>query len=338
MACVLVTPKQFYRQPGEYHDVMLAAGLEVRYPDAEANLADPEVLVRQLAGVDAVLASTEPYTPAVLDRTSLRVIARAGVGYDSIDVPAATERGIVVTITPGTLEESVAEHALALILGIYRGLLPRHREVQGGHWRRGALPRLAGKTLGLVGLGRIGSVVAQKAAALGLRVIATDPVADPAAMRAVGIEPFDLEGLLAAADIVSLHCPCTAQTRNLIDAQSLSKMKSGAVLINTSRGGLVDEGALVDALRRGHLLGAGLDVFQTEPLVVESPLVALDNVLLTPHTGGLDEASLAAMSRRAAQCIVEILSGRWPLECVVNREVQRTRNSSGVEGKTGNAH
>jgi phosphoglycerate dehydrogenase-like enzyme len=280
------------------------------------------VLIAQLQGIDAVIASTEPYTPQVLEAARLRVISRTGVGYDAIDVPAATRRGVVVTITAGTNQHSVAESAIALLTGVFRGLPWRHREVETGRWTRRALPRLMGKTIGLVGLGRIGRAMVPRCQGLGLHMIAHDPLADTAwaADHAVRLCTFD--ELLQQADIVSLHLPASAENVNLIDAAALAKMKPGAVLINTSRGALVDEDALVEALRSGRLLGAGLDVFKIEPLPLDSPLLALDNLLMLPHVAGLDEESQEATALLAAQSIIDLHQGRWPAECVVNGQLR----------------
>jgi phosphoglycerate dehydrogenase-like enzyme len=258
----------------------------------------------------------------VLSASQVRVVARTGVGYDSIDVPAATEQGVAVTITPGTNEHSVAEQALALLLGVFRGLPGRIDEVRRGKWLRKPLPRLAGRTIGLVGLGRIGKAMVGRCQGLGLTVIGYDPFADKEFAALNNVELCDFDDLLSRADIVSLHLPSTPETYNLIDARALGRMKPRGVLINTSRGTLVDEGALIEALRSGHLLGAGLDVFQVEPLPTDSPLLAFPNVLATPHAGGVDEESLEAMCTLAARCVVDLYQGRWPDECVVNRELK----------------
>jgi len=305
-----------------YRDVLESAGLEVVFPAEGANLADPAVLIGQLHGIDAVIASTERYTPEVLAASRLRVISRTGVGYDAIDVPAATRRGVVVVITAGTNHHSVAESAIALLLGVYRGLPWRHYEVHTGRWTRRALPRLMGKTIGLVGLGRIGRAMVPRCQGLGLKVIAHDPLADAAFAASSGVRLCSLDELLAEADVVSLHLPACAENVDLINARTLGRMKRGSVLINTSRGALVDEDALVDALRSGHLMAAGLDVFKIEPLPLDSPLLKLDNVLMLPHIAGLDQESQEATAILAAQSIADLYQGRWPSECVVNGQLR----------------
>jgi phosphoglycerate dehydrogenase-like enzyme len=322
MPRVLVTPAVLNQIPGPYYDVLTSAGLEVVYPPAGLSLANRASLIEQLRGIDAVMASVEPYDAPVINNSSVRVIARVGVGYDVVDVPAATKHNTLVTITPGTNEHSVAELTIALLTGVYRGFPGRFREVQSGKWTRRAMPRLAGRTLGLVGLGRIGRAVVPRAQGLGLKIIAFDPLADAAFAEEHNVRLCSLTELLGTADIVSLHLPATVETTDLINAQTLGQMKQGSVLINTARGALVDENALAAALKSGHLMGAGLDVFKVEPLPLDSPLLELDNVLLSPHMGGLDIESLEAMATLAARCIAELFQGRWPEGCVVNAELR----------------
>jgi len=322
MPRVLVSPNILRRKPGPYREILEQAGFEVVYPADTTDTMVPGVLEREIVGIDAMLASTESITRPILAGSTLRVIARMGVGYDAIDIPAATEHNIAVTITPGTLEESVAEHTIALMLGVTRGLLGRDREVRTGNWKRQGLPRMAGRTFGLVGLGRIGKAVVARVQGLGMRVIAADPYADHHFAREHNVQLVTLDELLATADVVSLHSPSTPETVNLINSTTLAKMKRGSVLINTSRGTLVDEEALAAALQSGHLLGAALDVFKVEPLPTSSPLIDLENVLLCSHMGGLDEESITAASSLAAQCIVDLFNGRWPEECVVNRDTR----------------
>ncbi len=180
---------------------------------------------------------------------------------------------------------------------------------------------MAGKTFGIVGLGRIGRAVAVKAQALGMRTIAYDPFADAEAAKRSNVTLMPLDDLLKTADVVSLHTTTTPETTNLINGRTLALMKQGAILLNTGRGALVDEDALCEALDRGHLFGAGLDVFKTEPLPLESGLLKCDNVLLCTHMGGLDSESTVAMANLSAQCIADLYQGRWPEACVINREL-----------------
>lgn len=301
--------------------------MEIVYPPVGMNLYDEQRLIDHLPGVDAMLAGMEPLSARVLATSSLRVIARFGVGYDAIDVRAATERGVAVTITPGTNQVSVAEHTLALLLGVMRGFPGRDRTVRDGTWVRPPLHRLSGKTLALLGLGRIGKEVVPRARALGLRVIAFDPQPDLAFVQQQAVQLVTFEEALSSADIVSLHLPCTVETTNIINRDTLAKMRHGAILINTARGGLVDEAALADALESGHLWGAGLDAFVTEPPKLDNRLLHLPNVLLTPHTAGLDHESVRAMGTLAAQCIAWLYEGQAvPEGCLVNNTLNSAWN------------
>jgi D-3-phosphoglycerate dehydrogenase / 2-oxoglutarate reductase len=324
MPRVLVTPTVIMNRPGPYRDLLEAAGLDVVYPTVKLSESVPNaaLLLSQLSGISAVLAGSELYSREVLQKAGLRVIARMGVGYDAIDVAAASQCGTLVTIVPGTNHHSVAEMTIALLLGVFRGFPGRDHEVRGGLWRRQALPRLAGRTIGLVGLGRIGQAVVPRAIGLGLKVIAYDPLPNEAFASLHGVRLCSLDELLSEADIVSLHLPCTPETTDIINVRTLARMKQGAVLINTSRGGLVDEQALTNALADGKLMAAGLDVFKTEPLPLDSSLLKLDNVLMSPHMGGLDFESERDMSTMAAQCVVDLYQGRWPEGCVVNAEIR----------------
>lgn len=322
MPRILVTPTAFKNEDHPWREVLERAGFEVIKPELDATQLNPADLIRQLEGIEGVLASVEAYTPEVLRATRLRAIARVGVGYDSIHVPAASDCGVAVAITPGTNEHSVAEQAICFITAIFRDLPRRDREMRHGTWRRATVRRLAGNTLGLVGLGRIGKAIVPRALGLGLKVIAYDPMPDRKFAEAHGIRLLPLPELLAEADIVSLHLPCTAETTDLINARTIDQMKPGAVLINTARGGLVDEPALIEALKSGRLSAAGLDVFKTEPLPADSPLLQLENLVMAPHMGGLDQASLDAMSKLAAQCLVDLYQGRWPEGCIVNDQLR----------------
>lgn len=323
MTRILVLPTVLYGNHGPYRQALETAQFTLVFPPDGKSPATVDGLLPLLDGVEGALAGMEPFTRDVIEQCPrLRAIARMGVGYDAIDVPAATERNVLVTITPGTNEISVAEHAIALLCGVMRGFPDRDAEVRGGVWRRKSLPRMHGKALGLVGLGRIGKAVVPRAHGLGLKLLAHDPMPDVDFARRHGVKLVTFEELLAESDIVSLHLPATTLTADLINATTLKMMKPGSVLINTARGNLVDEDALAEALRCGHLAGAGLDAFKIEPLPLESPLLKLPNVLLAPHMGGLDQESEVAMSLLAAQCLVKLQRGDWPEGCVVNEQLR----------------
>ncbi len=327
MPRVLVTPSELIRRQEPCQDVLDAAGFEIVYPPEGINLYDEQRLIHHLAGVDAMLAGIESLTAPVLSNCNLRAIARFGVGYDAIDVPEATARGIAVAITPGTNQVSVAEHTFALLLGVMRGFPQRDQTVRDGTWQRTILPRLAGKTLGLLGLGRIGKEVVPRALAFGVTVIAAECQPDMAFIQRYGIELVDFDNLLTRADILSLHLPCTPATTKIINAPALAKMRPGSILINTARGGLVDEDALADALASGHIWGAGLDAFAIEPPSTHNRLLHAPHVLLAPHMGGLDSESVRAMGKLAAELLVKLYRGEpIPHDCWVNNTLPRAWN------------
>ena len=273
---------------------------------------------------DALLVSTrESVTRRVLEHLPrVKVISRYGVGLDNVDLDAAAEQGIVVTHFPGYCTDEVADHALALILALNRRIVELDRDLRDGAWvryhhmtaglLRGPIPPLRELTLGLIGCGRIGRAVAARAAPFGLTLVAADPYVDPATLRAAGIEPLALPDLLARADIVTLHCPLTPETRGLIGAAQLAAMKPTAVLVNTARGPLIDLPDLIAALEAGVIAGAGLDVVYPEPLPLESPLYAMPNVILTPHAAYYSERSVQTVRIETLNEALAVLRGQRP--------------------------
>jgi D-3-phosphoglycerate dehydrogenase len=250
---------------------------------------------------------------------SCRVICQYGVGLDQIDLSAATAAGIVVSHTPDYCVDEVAEHAVALLLAVARNVARYDRSVRRGVWDYNAgspMQRMAGKTLGLIGFGQVGRGVARRALGLGLRVLAVDPYHHDESIRQAGAEPTALPDLLMRADFVSIHAPLTEATRGIIGREQLSLMKRGAILINTARGPLVEQSALVDALANGQIRGAGLDVLDQEPPAADEPLLRFDNVVLTPHAAFLSEESLFAVQRDAALEVRRVLLGETPLHAV----------------------
>jgi D-3-phosphoglycerate dehydrogenase/(S)-sulfolactate dehydrogenase len=320
MPAVLVSPREVRQYEPRYADVLHAAGWTVAYPPpGEANILVGDELRAALVGVEAVMAGGEPYTAELFAQfPKLRVVARVGVGYDSVDVPAATVHGVAVTVAPGTNHESVAEHTFALMLAFTRHIPTRNALIHSGGWPQHYSRPLRGQTFGLAGLGRIGKAVAVRAVAFGMRVIAFDPLP----LEMAGVERVTFDELLAQSDYLSLHLPLTAQTRHMMNTDTFARMKLGAVLVNTSRGGLVCEADLVAALRSGHLGGALLDVLEQEPPPPDHPLFGFENVILTPHAAGVDTKSLGDMARSAAEAVVAIGRGEWPTEKVVNGEVK----------------
>ena len=282
--------------------------------------------------VDGLVVRTSPLRAELLAHCPrLRAIGKHGVGVDNIDIAAASEAGIVVFNTPGANALAVAEAAVALMLAVVKRLRVAHDLVAGGRfaergpWRAGDL---AGKTLGLIGGGRIAGEVARICRhGFGMTVLVYDPYASAAQAEAVGaVRIVSLDAMLPRADIVSIHTPLTAETRGLLGRGRLAHMKPGAVLINTARGGIVDEAALVEALAAGRIGGAGLDVFEEEPPPPKHPLFALDNVILSPHVAGITDDSARKMAVGAAQGVVDVLAGRKP-DAILNPEVWGRRRS-----------
>lgn len=326
MPVVLISPEALFGQPGSHVDHLTSAGFQVRYPrqpEFSKGLLGPRETIAELSGCQAVLAGVELFTSEVLEGLpELRVIARTGVGFDRIDIAAATCRGVVVTITPRANYEAVAEQTFALLLAIAKSIVPRHLEVCAARWRRLKTKPLRTSTLGIVGLGRIGRAVAARACAFGMQVLATEPDPPWDFVHRHGVQLVDLPELLARSDYVTLHCPLTRETRGLIHAGTLRLMKPGAGLINTARGPLIVESDLVESLRSGHLGAVGLDVLEREPVQFDNPLVRLDNVVLSPHIAGMDDLSLQQMADDAARSVVQLFRGYWPDEgVVVNSEL-----------------
>ncbi len=284
----------------------------------------------EAATADAIVVGGETFvTGEVMDRIGprLRIIARTGIGVDRVDLDAATRRGIMVVNTPDGPTESTAEHAVALLLNLCKQVMTGDRILRSGS----AFPALtdltpglevAGAVLGLVGLGRIGSRVAAIARVLGMRVLAFDPFVTPERASALGVDLVpSLVELLPRAQVVSLHCPSTPETYHIMNAEALNLMPQGSYLINVARGALIDENALLDALRSGHLAGAGLDVFDPEPPMTNHPLFTLPNTICTPHIGAFTIAGLLRMQVMACEQIASALRGERPAN-LVNTEVQ----------------
>ena len=282
-------------------------------------------LIATLPGVFATVAGVEPYTERVFQAApDLRVVARYGVGYDMIDVAAATRHGVVIAMAFGTNQEAVADCTLALMTALVRNIVTNHLRMKSGGWRAAMSPGLWRSTVGIIGLGRIGKAVARRCRGFDMEILAYDPVQDSEFARQHGVSYVPLEQLLRRSDIVSVHAPHTPQTDNMINRDTLALMKPGAFLINTARGGLVEEGALYEALTTGRLAGAGLDVFKVEP-PVGSPLLKLDNVILSPHIAGSDLPTEVRVADRCIDSIAALARGENPgSEYLLNPEVLKT--------------
>ncbi len=294
----------------------------VQVPPAKI-LGDAELL-ELLAGMDAVIAGTERYPASVLQSDAaarLKIISRWGVGYDAIDVPAAGESGIVITYTPGLTDEAVADYAFALLLALVRRVPEGCAAMRAGRWLPSWGNDLAGKTLGIVGYGRIGHAVARRAWGFNLRLLAHDP--SPPSRIPTDAQFVPLDELLAESDFVSLHASLTPRSRSLMGADQFRRMKPTACLVNTARGPLVDEAALVVALREGCIAGAALDVFQEEPLPPDHPFRSAPNLLLSPHQASLSRETGERVSRKSAEAVLDLMNGLKP-ELVLNPEVFRS--------------
>jgi D-3-phosphoglycerate dehydrogenase / 2-oxoglutarate reductase len=299
---------------GDQFDVRVA-------PDPSAAM-----VIREIRGVEGVIVRLSPFTREIIEAAdTLKVIARPGVGVDNVDVEAATEKGIVVVNTPNVNATSVAEMTLIMLGALARQLVVRDRATREGRWaiREGfnAID-LDGKTLGLIGLGRIGSQVARRVSvAFNMKVIVFDPYVTPEKARELGVTlAASADEVFREADAVSLHTPLTQETRGFVNATRLRLMKPTAYLLNLSRGEVVDERALYEALKTGIIAGAALDVYNPEPPAKDNPLFNLDNVILSPHCAGLTRECVVRMATGAAEGVVEVLSGKRP-QFPVNPEV-----------------
>jgi len=318
---VLITARTLDEVGGQAIKILRGAGCELVIPP-QFGPHPADRLLPLLEGNDAVLASMDKFTPEVLDSKAagqLKIISRWGVGYDAIDIPSATRNGIVVAYTPGLLNETVADFAFALLLALARRVHIGHLTMSQGQWQAVWGNDVFGKTLGIIGCGRIGQAVARRAAGFNMRLLGYDVAPAPEAEK-LGIQFVGLEQLLEQSDFVSLHAALTPQNRGLIGEAQLRLMKPTAYLINTARGALVDEAALVGALQEKRIGGAALDAFVIEPLPSEHPLRKAPNLLLTPHFASFARETGERVSLTAAQAIVDLLSGRQP-QFMVNPEV-----------------
>jgi len=282
---------------------------------------------------DAVIVGDFPITPRLIDSSpKLKIVSKCGVGYDNIDIPYATKRGIIVTNVPSVLGEPVAEHALMFMLAVAKKLILGDSLVRANNWEEffSGEPGfdLYGKTLGVVGFGAIGSRLAEISRnSFNMKVLAFDPFLSPEKIRERSAEPVTLEELLKSADIVSVHVPLSAATKSLIGEKELRQMKRSAVLINTSRGKVLDEKALVKALTSGLIAAAGLDVFENEPLDPNSPLLKLRNVTMTPHSAAYTAEATKALWLACIRAAIDVLNGRPPRKPanILNPEVVGTK-------------
>ncbi len=287
-------------------------------------IGNEDEVIARTRDADAMVVSSTPVTRGVMSALEgLKVVVRTGVGYDVIDVPAATELGVIVVNIPDIWVREVANHALALLLAWNRKIITLDRQVHSGVWSMGVpggAGSLHGETVGIVGLGNIGSAFARRVAAFETKVIACDPYVDDRHFAALGVERVSLEALAERSDYISVHTLLNAETRHLIGEPFFRRMKPTAILINTSRGPVVDEKALVHALQENRLAGAALDVWEQEPVAADNLLLKMDNVIATPHAAYFSSPAVAQVPRRCGEEVARVLTGQRPLN-VVNAEV-----------------
>ena len=287
-----------------------------------AQVREEEELIRTCKEADGLLSQYAVLTRRVFEHLpKCKVVARYGVGVDSVDLKAATDLGIIVANVPDYCIDEVSDHAIALILSLMRKTAFFNAKVKSGQWDfRSGIPihRIRGKTLGLIGSGKIGLEVAQKLSSFGVHVIAFDPYLKTSPQ---GIELKNFDAVLKESDFISIHCPLNDSTRHLIGEKEFKKMEKKPILINTSRGPIIDEKALIQALEEGLITGAGLDVLEKEPPDSVNPMLAMENVILSPHVGFYSEESISELKRRTAKNVSDVLIGRWP-GSVVNQGVK----------------
>jgi phosphoglycerate dehydrogenase-like enzyme len=311
-ATVLVTPRSYREADPAARARLESSAAEVRYNERGHPLSSAE-LAAAIRDVDGVIAGLDRLDAAAIAAAPrLRVIARYGVGVDNVDLAAAERAGIVVTNTPEANAGAVAELALGLILALLRGIPANDRAVRAGEWVPRPGDELAGGVLGVIGLGRNGSLLAAKASALGARVLAHDPYREPAYAREHGAELVALDELVERARILSLHAPLNEATADLVDAELLAAMPRGSLLVNAARGELVVEEDLLAALESGQIAGAALDALRAEPPPADHPLLRRDDVIVTPHIGAQTLQARAAMAAAATDDLLAVLAGEEP--------------------------
>jgi D-3-phosphoglycerate dehydrogenase len=289
-----------------------------------ASAPTPEAIMEIARDADAILVTYAKITGDMIRQlTKCRIISRFGIGVDNVDIPEATKKGIVVTKVPDYCIDEVSDHAMALLLAVVRKIPFINAQVHKGTWKMPAvvpIHRLRGTVLGLVGFGRIPQLVAPKAQAFGMKVIAYDPYVPATVFAGAGVESVDFPTLLKSSDYVSIHSPLVPETKNLFNSDAFRQMKPTAYLVNTARGPIIDEAALAEALDAKRIAGAALDVMVQEPPPANSPLFGRDNVIVTPHTSFYSEESLVELQTKAAQEVAAVLTGQAPRN-PVNAEV-----------------
>jgi D-3-phosphoglycerate dehydrogenase len=287
----------------------------------------PEEILRYARDAHGIIAVSGPFTREVFQGLRrCRVLVRTGVGVDTVDIPAATEAGVAVVNIPDLWTREVATHALTLLLALARKVKGLDRAVREGRWRTALeppIPHLYGQTLGIVGLGRIGRAFARRVRGCEFHLIAYDPYIPPSVFQEEGVEPVSFRDLLRRSDFISIHVPLTPETRHMFNEAAFRMMKPTALLVNTARGGVIDEAALIRALREGWIGGAALDVLEQEPPDPSNPLLQMENVLLSPHVAYYSDKAVEGLPRRCAEEVARVLQGRMPLHLVNPQVAER---------------
>lgn len=318
----------------DYAGMFKEAGLDVEVVPNFCSLeATEDQIIQAAGGADAAIgqATYQPFTRRVLSSLpNLRFVTSVGVGYDQLDVDAANELGVMVANIPDYCLDEVSDHAMGLILACTRRIVHIDKLVKTVGWKEqpdrfisgevwSKMTKLRGLTLGLIAFGRIARMVAPKAKGFGMRVIAYDPYLEPEVFTEHGVERAELGQLLAESDIISVHAPFNSETRHMVGLDELRKMKPGAVLVNTARGPIVDHEALLTVLTEGHLMAAGFDVTEPEPINSDNPLLKLDNFIVTAHSAAANSAANPGLSTRPAEEIIRVLKGEWPIGLIDTR-------------------
>jgi len=312
-------------KPGQ---MLRDAGIEI-----DANASGKKYLEEDLLPIigqyDGLITGADEVTRAVIEKGShLRIIAKNGVGYDNIHVPTATEQGIYVTFTPGAVEQTVADTTIGLILDLARNITRGHKSIHGEGWERIRGTEMWEKKLGIIGLGTIGKNVAHRARGFNMEIFAHDPFIDLDYCSQNGVKSVDLDEIFKTCDYITIHCLLNEATRHLVNEERLAMMKPSAYLINTSRGGVVDENALIKFLEEKKIAGAALDVFEKEPLPKDNPLLKLDNVVLTPHIAGYSHDANLKAGVMVAESVIAALQGKVPPH-LLNKEVLEKEQKNG---------
>jgi D-3-phosphoglycerate dehydrogenase len=298
-------------------DLLKSAGFEVLY----ASSPDPEIVARGIKGIDGVIVRTAPFTGEIIEQAdSLKVISRHGVGVDNIDIESASRKGIFVLNTPGVNDVSVAEHTIAIMLALSKRIKDIDNAVRTGNFsirEEYSIIDIDGKVLGIIGFGRIGSLVAKKCRnAFNMKILVYDPYVDRERVKEVDGELVDLETLLRESDFICIHTPLNNETKGLIGERELRMMKPSSFIINMARGPIWDEKAVARAITEGWIMGAGTDVFVEEPPRIDNPLLGLNNTVLSPHMAALTKECVIRMAVESAQGVIDVLTGKKPKSIV----------------------